>query len=181
MSLTARGGAVRLPKTVTGWNTARFYISFFWLVLLVESFVATSGASPLGWTAPARVLAALLAVDSVLLRPAAVWYQRAAADAAPPRAGEDAAEWRAFSPLQRLCRCVFYYEAVLSGTSGIVYAVAPLLFPWLFGVRDASNATRWSLAQFGALVCASGRGPGRETANAARVVRGRAISTPSTL
>jgi hypothetical protein len=165
MARTSGGAVARLPKTVTGWNTCRFYISFLWLTFLVQHIIAVSShvspnphLSPAAWPLLAKVLCVVLAVDSILLRPAAVWNQRAIADAAPPLAKEEVSEWAGFSPLQRACRCVFYYEAVLSGTSGVVYAMQPTLFLWLFGVqgKDSTGLTKASLAQFGALVSAFG-------------------------
>lgn len=159
MARTSGGVVTRLPKTVTGWNTCRFYISFLWLTFLVQHKIAVpSPRDPFAWPLLAKVLCAVLAFDSILLRPLAVWNQRALADAAPPLAKEEATEWAGFSPLQRVCRCVFYYEAVLSGTSGIVYAMQPNLFLRLFGVhnQDSTGLTNASLAQFGALVSAFG-------------------------
>jgi hypothetical protein len=47
--------------------------------------------------------------------------------------------------IQRVCRSVFYYEAVLSGCSGAAYFVFPQLFPWLFVFpnEDSTMATLW--------------------------------------
>ena len=150
-----------LPRVVTLWNSTRFFISFVFAATLARGLVALHGApATLGaWPAGALALLGLLTLDATLVRPLAVLCQRALEDAHPLPARAEAREWAAFSPLQRFCRGVFYYEAVLSGTSGIAYLLAPGLFPWLFDFPAAeagSASVLFGLSVFGGLVSAFG-------------------------
>jgi hypothetical protein len=148
-----------LPRVVTLWNSTRFLISFIFLLTLARGLFAVHGSTPAAWPTGALALLALLALDAVLVRPLAVLCQRALEDARPLAAQVEAKEWAAFSPLQRLCRGVFYYEAVLSGTSGLAYMLVPQLFTWLFDFPAAeagSSAVLFGLSNFGGLVSAFG-------------------------
>lgn len=152
-----RSGKV-LPKITTVWNSTRAFVSFVFCVSVARGVAAVHGADFTQWPTGALVLIAVLAFDAILLRPAAVFCQRALEDARPAAAKAELNEWRAFSPLQRACRSVFYYEAVLSGTSGIAYLLAPELFPWLFGFAagDATPVMLFGLSVFGGCVSAFG-------------------------
>jgi hypothetical protein len=148
-----------LPKVVSVWNTTRFFISFIFLLVLARGQVLLHGAMPTAWAPGAQALLVVLLLDATLVRPAAVLCQRALDDARPAPARAEAREWAAFSPLQRFCRGVFYYEAVLSGTSGLAYLLAPELFAWLFkfpAAEAGSAAVLFSLSCFGGLVSAFG-------------------------
>jgi hypothetical protein len=149
-----------LPRVVTLWNSTRFFISFVFLLTLARGLVGVHGhGNPGAWPPGALALLGLLALDAVLVRPLAVLCQRALEDAQPLPARAEAREWAAFSPLQRFCRGVFYYEAVLSGTSGLAYLLAPGLFPWLFDFPAAeagSASVLFGLSTFGGLVSAFG-------------------------
>ena len=147
-----------LPKIATVWNSTRAFISFVFAVSVARGVAAEQGADFTQWPTGALVLIAVLAFDAILLRPAAVYCQRALEDSRPAAAKAELNEWRAFSPLQRACRSVFYYEAVLSGTSGIAYLLAPELFPWLFGFApgDATSTMLFGLSVFGGCVSAFG-------------------------
>jgi hypothetical protein len=151
--------AKALPKVVSLWNSVRFFISFIAVVVVVSALVAQHGETFSAWPPLSLLFIAVLGLDAVVLRPLAVFFQRAHDDANPPEASEEAGEWERFSPLQRFCRGVFYYEAVLSGTSGIVYLLAPQIFPWLFvfpGAEAASTTVLFSFRVFGAFVAAFG-------------------------
>jgi hypothetical protein len=104
-----------MPKVVSLWNSVRFLISFVWLLSLVDGLYALYGANfPSQSPRNTMVLLAVLAFDAVVLRPVAVYCQRARDDAIPPVAHSESSEWTGFSLLQKVCRSVFYYEAVLS-------------------------------------------------------------------
>jgi hypothetical protein len=165
-----------IPKIVSVWATTRFFISFIFSVGLARGQVALHGASPAAWAPGALALLAALLLDALLLRPAAVLCQRALEDARPAPARAEAREWAAFSPLQRFCRGVFFYESVLSGTSGLAYLLAPELFAWLFvfPAAEAGNAAvLFGLSCFGGLVSAFGLYQMRCAAPALARVRGQ--------
>ena len=148
-----------LPRVVTLWNSTRFMISFIFLLTLARGLFEQHGGAPDAWPPGALALLGVLALDAVLVRPLAVLCQRALEDERPQAARVEAREWAAFSPLQRFCRGVFYYEAVLSGTSGLAYLLVPGLFPWLFkfpAAEAGSAAVLFGLSCFGGLVSAFG-------------------------
>jgi hypothetical protein len=106
---------------------------------------------------PALALVALLCIDTMLSRSVAIYCQRSHDDLFPQPAGQELAEWNSLSITQKACRCVFYYEGVLSGCSGAVYFLFPQLFLWLYGIGgDAEPVAVWSLSNFGVLVTAFG-------------------------
>ena len=104
-----------MPKVVSLWNSVRFLISFVWLLSLVDGLYALHGDKfPSQSPRNAMILLAVLAFDAVVLRPVAVYCQRARDDAIPPVAHSETSEWTGFTTLQKVCRSVFYYEAILS-------------------------------------------------------------------
>lgn len=159
LTLMLRSPHSSIPKVLTNWNSTRFFVSFLWLLTLLKGLVQRHPTlSPLAYPLITQVLLVVLAIDAVLLRPIAVYCQRVIDDYNPREALEEMSEWSAFTPIQRVCRSVFYYEAVLSGTSGLAYCIVPDLFPWLFGfpAQAFTPGTLWSLSQFGACVSAFG-------------------------
>jgi len=75
-----RGSSVdNVPATVTVWNTTLFAIRFIWVVVLMKGFIFMSeshGVNFLQWPPSVLGLLLMLALDAVLVRPAAVWAQR---------------------------------------------------------------------------------------------------------
>ena len=141
------------------WNVTRFFISFFWALLIIQGLIEHHGVEQIWRKIPTvlYVFLALLFVDSIFVRPIAIYNQRSIDDEYPPKPLGESREWQAFNPIQKLCRCVFYYEGVLSGCSGAVYFMFPSLFLWLFGLAsDINPLSSWSLAQFGILVTSFG-------------------------
>jgi hypothetical protein len=147
-----------LPPTVTVWNKTRFIVSFLWMLSIVKAMVAKGGYNVIEWPSLPLVLLIALLLDSLILRPIAVYCQRILNDSNPPLALVEAKEWQNFSLTQKFCRCVFYYEAVISGTSGMVYYCFPELFMHLYfpHIKTPDAVALWSLSQFGVLVMAFG-------------------------
>lgn len=146
-----------VPSILSVWNTTKFIISFLWCLQLIKGIVMIHGYNVVTWPPSARALVAILLLEAVLLRPAAVYCQRRITDAYPPFPNAELKEWNAFTRVQKICRCVFYYEAVISGCSGAAYFLFPELFIWLYGLQKFSDdVALWSLAGFGANVMAFG-------------------------
>ena len=149
---------VFVPATVTVWNKARFIISFLWMLSIIKAMVAKGGYDVTEWPLLSVILLVALLFDSLVLRTVAVYCQRSLNDANPPPALVEAKEWQQFSLMQKFCRCVFYYEAIISGTSGMVYYVFPELFVHLYfpHIKTPDMVTLWSYSQFGVLVMTFG-------------------------
>jgi len=152
----------RLPRQVTVWNTTRFAISLLWLMKFSQEyfyFNHTKGEELIQGKVFGLILIALLAIDALLMRPAAIFVQRRLDDMRPQQAiGEGLSQYLNMTPVQKFCRGVFYYEAVISGFSGATYFVMPELFTWLYGypASDIDYVSLSSLSQFGCLVLAFG-------------------------
>jgi hypothetical protein len=154
---------VSLSPTVSVWNTTRFIISFLWSVKLIEGLVFFYDLKPgnlisiLQWKPLALLLVASLLVDSLVFRPLSVLAQRRFLDQLPPKANVQTKEQNALNWIQQYCRGVFYYESILSGTSGMVYMLTPQIYLWLYDFPNKDDfLALWSLSQFGILVTAFG-------------------------
>jgi hypothetical protein len=148
-----------IPLTITVWNTTRFIISFLWMLVLIQGMGNIHGFSDFidKWPFGSKFLIGLLAFDACILRPTSVYCQRRINDENPPHALTETSEWETFSFAQKVCRSVFYYEAVLSGCSGMVYFMFPRLFVSLYFPKvNADFVSIWSFAQFGVNVMAFG-------------------------
>jgi len=162
MILCSKKMDTRLPRLVTAWNTTRFAISLLWLLKFSQGyfkFHQTNFDALVTGKAWGLVLIGLLAIDGLLNRPAAIFVQRRLEDMRPQVAvGEGLSEYMKMTPIQKFCRGVFYYEAVISGLSGATYFVMPDLFTTLYGypASDVDFVALWSLSQFGCLVLAFG-------------------------
>jgi len=106
----------------------------------------------LGLPITVLVVVGTLLVDAVIIRPCAIYAQRAVDDTIPRK---EISDTKHYNFVQKICRFVFYYEGVLSGCSGLVYFVFPELFLRLYGI-PANSVAAWSLAQFGILVTTFG-------------------------
>ena len=136
-----------IPLTITVFNTTRFLISFIWMLKLFEGMIVVHTLSA-PWPPLALFLLGILTCDSLLLRPCVVYLQRSWNDEHPPKALAEYKEWDKFSFLQKFCRCVFYYEAILSGLSGICYFMLPQVFAYLyFPDLTADWTTLWCFSQ----------------------------------
>ena len=145
-----------IPLTITVFNTTRFLISFIWMLKLFEGMIVIHTLSK-PWPPLTLFILGILTFDSVLLRPIFVYWQRAWNDEHPSKALVEYKEWEKFSFTQKCCRCVFYYEAILSGLSGITYFMLPQVFAYLyFPELTADWTTLWSFSQFGLLVMTFG-------------------------
>ena len=104
------------------------------------------------------VLILLLAVDSVIVRPVAIYMQRILADEYPPSPPKRAIADKSSHIVQRLCRFLFFVEGVLQGVIGGTYFMFPELFFYLYGypTTDSDAVTLWCLSQFGVLLMAFG-------------------------
>jgi hypothetical protein len=149
--------ALPIPKTVSCWNYTRFVISFCWLLQFMKLMLTEHGNEIQKWPFVPLLMICILFIDAIFVRPIAVCCQRIINDSNPPIVRSERDEWDQFTSTQKLCRGVFYYESVISGTSGAVYFMYPELFTWLYGVSNvADNVAHWSLGQFGVLVMAFG-------------------------
>jgi hypothetical protein len=156
MKISANPSGKQIPKVVTVWNTTRFCISFLWALTLLKG-LTTYHAETAGYPFAALALISILCLDTMVIRPAAIYCQRSHDDAYPGPAGQEEKEWYSYSMVQRCCRCVFFYEGILSGCSGAVYFIFPQLFTWLYGIDEAADLVAlWSLANFGVLVTTFG-------------------------
>ena len=142
-----------VPATVSLWNSTLFCIRFLWAVAFVSGFIDMQ-LKPSIWCIS---FVALLVFDSVVIRPAAVWAARVINDANPPKKDAELSQWQSFSTGQKFCRGVFFYESIISGCSGAVYALVPRLFLGLYFNRSAqSPLAAWCLSMFGINVMAFG-------------------------
>ena len=124
-------GKHSIPSTVTVFNTTRFLISFIWMLKLLEGMIVIHTLSA-PWPPLALFLLGILTFDSLLLRPCVVYCQRSWNDEHPPKALTEYKEWDKFSFIQKVCRCVFYYESILSGLSGVCYFMLPQVFAYMY-------------------------------------------------
>lgn len=151
-----------VPATVSVWNSTLFCIRFLWAVAMIGGFVSARKTFQLGPTIWGMLLVALLVFDSVILRPAAVWAARVINDANPPKKEAELSQWQSFSTGQRICRGVFFYEAIISGCSGATYSIFPqlflsLYFPSKFSLENSTFLIAgWCLSMFGINVMAFG-------------------------
>lgn len=149
-----------IPKMVSMWNSTRFVISFLWMLQFIRGMSEIHGISTvekvMNWPLTAQVVVIALLIDSLLVRPFAVYAQRHIDDVRPNKAGLDLADYTKYNTSERCCRFVFYYEGILSGTSGLVYLVFPQLFLWMYKFQNTGFISEWSLCQFGALVSTFG-------------------------
>jgi hypothetical protein len=156
MMRLAKEPTARLSPQVTVWNTSRFVISFLWMLKIAHGLfhLTLSKTISLNLSPAAMTLLSLLAIDAVIVRPVAVYMQRALNDGYTVERCSELKEYTSLSFLQKCCRFVFYYEAVLSGCSGAAYFMFPELFYYLYGYPTAESdaITLWCLSQFGVLV-----------------------------
>jgi hypothetical protein len=150
-----------LHRLACVWNSTRFVISFLWLLKIFHGFIQLHGVENEAYLPPTRtawVLVSLLAVDALLVRPLSVFAQRIIEDVNGKEKYEEIKKFSKLTTIQKCCKGVFFYEAVLSGCSGAVYFVFPELFTWLYGYPTAmiDTVTLWCLSQFGVLVMTFG-------------------------
>jgi hypothetical protein len=154
--LKLANGPARLSPQVTVWNTSRFAISFLWMLKIAHGLfhMTLSKTLEMSLTPAALSLLILLGVDAILVRPVAVYFQRALNDGFTVEKHSELKEYLSLSAIQKGCRFVFYYEAVLSGCSGAAYFMFPELFYYLYGYppSESDAVTLWCLSQFGVLV-----------------------------
>lgn len=149
-------GIKRLSPQVTVWNSSRFVISFLWLLKIAHGLfhMTLNKTLELSLSPLAITLLIFLAIDSIIVRPTAVYCQRALNDGFQVEKFTELREYSSFSFIQKCCRFVFYYESVLSGCSGAAYFMFPELFYYLYGypTSESDAVTLWCFSQFGVLV-----------------------------
>jgi hypothetical protein len=149
-------GPARLSPQVTVWNTSRFVISFLWMLKIAHGLfhMTLSKTLEMSLTPTAMTLLILLGVDAMIVRPVAVYMQRTLNDGFAVEKHSELKEYLSLSAVQKGCRFVFYYEAVLSGCSGAAYFMFPELFYYLYGYppSESDAVTLWCFSQFGVLV-----------------------------
>lgn len=157
MSLASKRTKLAMPTIVSVWNTTKFAISFLWCLLFIKGMATIHGLDIFAWPIMGLFLIAVLVFEVLVVRSCAVYCQRSVTDAHPPIANSEVDEWNGFTVIQKACRCVFYYEGILSGCSGATYCIFPELFVWLYGLEKFSDhVVLWSFAQFGVNVMAFG-------------------------
>lgn len=143
-----------LAPVMTVWNTTMFIIRIIWLLTIINGLVSihrknfwyilySSGIS-------LKLLLSILAFDAMVVRPAAVYCQRIYNDEHVPPPNQEHCAWKKLSILQKICKCIFFYEAIITGWSGSMYFIFPGLFANLyFPSLDPSQLTTWCFTQFG--------------------------------
>lgn len=149
-------GITRLSPQVTVWNSSRFVISFLWMLKIAHGLfhMTLNKTLDMKLSPLALTLLILLAVDSIIVRPTAVYCQRALNDGFGTEKFVELGEFSSLSFIQKCCRFVFFYESVLSGCSGAAYFMFPELFYYLYGypASESDAVTLWCFSQFGILV-----------------------------
>lgn len=151
----------RVPQQVSVWNVTRFVISGLWALVLLQGLVKinqSAGRDLMEFSPAALTLLSFLIVDTIIVRPSAIYIQRKLEDANPPTRFENLKYYMNYNFIQKCCNFVFFYESILSGCSGAVYFVFPQLFVWLYGypLDNSDVVSLWCLSQFGVLVMAFG-------------------------
>jgi hypothetical protein len=150
-----------LAPVITVWNTTMFIIRIIWLLTIIEGLVSIHRKSfwdILSSTGISlKLLLSMLAFDAIVVRPAAVYCQRIYNDnhVSPPH--QEHFVWKKLSIAQKFCKCIFFYEAIITGWSGSMYFIFPGLFASLYFPSLApSRLTTWCFAQFGVNVLTFG-------------------------
>lgn len=146
----------RLSPQVTIWNTSRFLISFLWMLKIIHGLfhLTLTKTIEMNLTPLALVLIVSLGIDAIIIRPIAVYMQRSLNDSYTLEKHTEYSEYQSLSFIQKGCRFVFYYEAILSGCSGAAYFIFPELFYYLYKypASESDSVTLWCFSQFGILV-----------------------------